>query len=314
VEDPNVLVGLARPDDAGVVRVSDDCALVQTLDFFTPIVDDPRTFGRIAATNALSDVYAMGGRPVSALNVVCFPSKALEATVLREILEGGLDALREAGCPLVGGHSVDDPELKYGLSVTGVVHPDRFLTAAGAMAGDLLVLTKPLGTGAVTTGHKRGWTSASAMSAAVTAMVTLNRDAAEGMMALGAHAATDITGFGLIGHASDMVEGDDLDLWIRLGDLPILPEALELLERGATCGGLGRNRTHYEPRVDLDPNLVEARVQLAYDPQTSGGLLVALPADAARALVERLESSHPGWAAVVGEVVGGGQGRIRLQP
>lgn len=307
-----MLVGLARPDDAGVVRVSDECALVQTLDFFTPIVDDPRTFGRIAAANALSDVYAMGGRPISALNVVCFPSKALEADVLREILEGGLDALREAACPLVGGHSVDDPELKYGLSITGTVHPDRFLTADGAKVGDHLVLTKPLGTGAVTTAQKRGLASEEAMAVAVASMRTLNRDAAEGMMALGAHAATDVTGFSLIGHASEMVDGTGLDLVFHADAIPALPEALALLEAGALCGGLGRNRAHYEPRVDVADDVPETRIQLVYDPQTSGGLLVALPPDAATALVERLATTHPGWAAVIGEVVSG-SGRIQLR-
>lgn len=307
-----MLVGLARPDDAGVVRVSDECALVQTLDFFTPIVDDPRTFGRIAAANALSDVYAMGGRPISALNVVCFPSNALEPEVLREILEGGLDALREAACPLVGGHSVDDPELKYGLSITGTVHPDRFLTADGAKVGDHLVLTKPLGTGAVTTAQKRGIASAEALATAVESMCTLNRDAAEAMMELGAHAATDVTGFSLIGHASEMIDGTDTDLVLHADALPALPDALTLLDAGALCGGLGRNRAHYEPRVDVAEGVAEARVQLAYDPQTSGGLLIALPADAAVALVDRLAGVRPGWATVVGEVVTG-TGRIRLQ-
>jgi selenide,water dikinase len=200
-----VLVGLERPDDAGVYRLTDETALVQTVDYFTPIVDDPRTFGRIAAANALSDCWAMGGRPVCAMNVVCFPSGEMEIDVLRRILAGGLDALREADCALVGGHSVDAPELKYGLSVTGVVHPGRFLTNAGARAGDRLVLTKPLGTGVVATAVKGGLADAESARAAESSMTALNRAASELMLRHGARACTDVTGFGLLGHACEMV-------------------------------------------------------------------------------------------------------------
>lgn len=306
-----MLVGLETPDDAGVVRLSDTLALVTTTDFFTPVVDDARTYGRIAATNALSDVYAMGGEPIAALNIVCFPSGSLDASVLHDILAGGLDALRLAHCPLVGGHSVDDPELKYGLAVTGTVHPVRFLTTRGARAGDVLVLTKPLGTGLIGTAVKRGKASVEAIEGSVHSMTTLNAAAARLMFELGAHACTDVTGFGLVGHASEMVAETSLDLEIAAPALPLLPDALALAATGMACGGLGRNRDHYAPIVDLDGAIGEPMRHLVFDPQTSGGLLIALSQDTARELLRRLDGDDHPAAAAIGRVTRG-TGRVRV--
>lgn len=319
VEDPNVLVGLERPDDAGVYRLSEDTALVQTVDYFTPVVDDPRTFGRIAAANALSDVWAMGGRPVCAMNVVCFPSKEMEIEVLQEILAGGLDALREAKCALVGGHSVEAPELKYGLSVTGVVHPERVITSAGARPGDRLVLTKPLGTGVIATAIKRGLgialhDEAGSAAAATASMAALNRRAAELMIEAGAVACTDVTGFGLIGHASEMLASDEAGLTIGLtiesGSLPLLPGAATLAEAGFLPGGLQRNRTFYSCRVETGQGVPPAIAELIYDPQTSGGLLIALAPGAAEGLIEALRAEGNEHAVVIGEFVSEHRGKV----
>ncbi len=307
-----MLVGLDRPDDAGVYRLSDDVALVVTVDFFTPIVDDPATFGRIAATNALSDVYAMGGRPISALNVVCFPSKTLDPGVLHEILAGGLVALSEAGCPLVGGHSVDDPELKYGLSVTGVVHPDRVLASSGGRDGDALVLTKPLGAGLVSTAEKRRRAPRESSEACIAMMTTLNRDAAERMLEHDARACTDVTGFGFLGHAYEMIEGSSLDLHVDTASVPLLPHALELAEAGMLCGGLGRNQMHYGPNVDFADGVSSAWRSALFDPQTSGGLLIALPDSEADALVADLAARGHRDTARVGHVRAG-SGRIHVR-
>ncbi|HEU4480705.1 MAG TPA: selenide, water dikinase SelD, partial [Actinomycetota bacterium] len=233
--DPAVLVGLDAPDDAAVYRLTDEVALVQTVDFFTPIVDDARTWGRIAAANALSDVYAMGGRPISALNLVGWP-RALDFEILGAVLEGGEEVCRAAGVAIVGGHSVDDPEPKYGLSVTGTVHPDRIVRKTGARAGDALVLTKALGTGLVSSGIKEGRAREDAVAAAVTSMTTLNADAAEAMVTAGAHAATDVTGFGLIGHLLGLL-GEGLDAVLDAGAIPVLPQAEELARAGVVPGG-----------------------------------------------------------------------------
>lgn len=253
----------------------------------------------------------MGGQPLSALNIVCFPSTALDPIVLHDILAGGLDALRLARCPLVGGHSVDDPELKFGLAITGLVHPDRFLTARGAHSGDALVLTKPLGTGLIGTAEKRGQASVVAVEASIHSMTTLNERAAGLMVELGAHACTDVTGFGLVGHASEMVAETSLSLAIDASALPLLPDALHLAETGMLCGGLGRNREHYAPITDIDAAVTEPMRDLIFDPQTSGGLLIALPEDAARELVRRLDTEEQPPAAVIGHVVAG-EGRVHI--
>jgi selenide,water dikinase len=265
-----------------VFRVRDDLALVHTVDFFTPIVDDPFDFGRIAAANALSDVYAMGGRPLTALNLVAFPLERLGPEVLLRILQGGLAVADEAGCAIVGGHSIDDPEPKYGLAVTGTVEPERMLTNAGARPGDALVLTKPLGVGALTTARKRGAIGEAEAALAVQAMVALNADASERALAAGASAATDVTGFGLLGHLHNLARESGLAAEVWAGQVPSLPGALEVLTRDEGISGGGRrNREYADAFTAFDPGVDEPRRRLLCDPVTSGGLLVALAADRA---------------------------------
>jgi selenide,water dikinase len=312
VRDPNLLVGFERGDDAGVYRLSDELALIQTVDFFTPIVDDPRTFGRIAAANALSDVYAMGGRPVCAMNIVCFPADSMDLSILREILAGGLEKLHEARAVLAGGHSVQDKELKYGLAVTGVIDPARVLANQGARPGDRLVLTKPLGTGIVATALKADQAAEEAVAAMTRAMTTLNRAAAEALGDLEAHAATDITGFGFVGHAAEMIAETDLGLTIEAARVPLLPGVVEYAEQGLLPGGLHRNRSFREEIVSWDPGVPTPLRDILYDPQTSGGLLVALPEADAERLVERLQAAGHAAAAVIGAATAEHPGRIAV--
>ena len=231
---------MERSEDAGVYKLTDDLALVQTVDFFTPIVDDPYDFGRIAVANALSDVYAMGARPLTGLNVVCFPQAAMDFSILRKILEGGLDMMHEADVILLGGHTVDDPELKYGLAVTGVVHPAKVVHNNTARPGDVLVLTKPIGTGIISTAIKSGTASPAAIKRITDSMTSLNRPASEAMAALGAHACKDVTGFGLLGHAAEMLEGAQVGMEIDSAAVPLFPETKEYYEKGCVAGGLGR--------------------------------------------------------------------------
>lgn len=298
--DPRVLVGRETFDDAGVFRLSDDLALVQTVDFFPPIVDDPYEFGQIAAANALSDVYAMGGEPLTALGIVAFPVGTLPLAVLTEILRGGQDKIHEAGASVVGGHSVIDEELKYGLSVTGRVHPERMLTNAGAMVGDRLVLTKPLGTGLLTTALKRGIVSREEAEPAVAMMRALNREAAAAALDLGARAATDVTGFGLLGHASHMARAAGVAMRFTASRIPVLPGAETAWKAGATPGGADRNETWLRGETAWGP--AEPFLQaLVLDPQTSGGLLVSLPADRVAEYLARVRG-----AVEVGEVVARG--------
>jgi selenide,water dikinase len=302
-DDPRLLVGSATSDDAGVVRVRDDLALVQTADFFTPIVDDPYDFGRIAAANALSDVYAMGAEPLSALNLVAFPLERLGAEVLGEILRGGADVVREAGAMLVGGHSIDDPEPKYGLAVTGVVHPDRILSNAGGRAGDALVLTKPLGVGAISTALKRGG-GAGLLPAAVETMTTLNAGAAASARAVGAHALTDVTGFGLLGHLRELALASGVGAEVEAEAVPVLDGAGDLLRDGdAISGGSRRNREHAETFTHFAGDVEEWRRSLLCDATTSGGLLVAVPAERAGevpgAAIGHLVDGEPGSITVV---------------
>lgn len=280
--DPRLLVGAATGDDAAVFRVRDDLALVHTVDFFTPIVDDPFDFGRIAAANALSDVYAMGGSPLTALNLVAFPLERLGPDVLLRILQGGLAVAEAAGCAIVGGHSIDDPEPKYGLAVTGTVEPERMLTNAGARAGDALVLTKPLGVGALTTARKRGAIGEADAAVAVRTMVALNDEASQRALAAGASAATDVTGFGLLGHLHNLARESGLTAEVWAGQVPALPGALELLtsEEGMSGGGR-RNRGYAEAFTAFHPGVDERRRRLLCDPVTSGGLLVAVTAERA---------------------------------
>src|SRR3954452_9086182 len=280
--DPRVLVAADTADDAGVVQLSPDLAIVQTADFFTPIVDDPYAFGRIAATNALSDVYAMGGRPVSALNLVAYPLATLGADVLREILRGGGDAASAAGAAVVGGHSIDDPEPKYGMAVTGIVAPDAVLTNAGAHAGDLLVLTKPLGAGAVATAIKRGLADDALVERAVEVMTTLNARGAEQARAAGAHALTDVTGFGLLGHLHELAAASGVAAQVDSAAVPAIDGVLELLEgEQALAGGSRRNRADAEGFTTWSGGVPEPVRRLVCDAMTSGGLLAAIPPGAA---------------------------------
>ncbi len=283
VHNPNVLVGYDTSDDAGVYRLSDDLALVQTVDFFTPIVDDPYTFGAIAAANSLSDVYAMGGKPISALSVVAFPGGG-DMDVLGDILRGGLDKMIEAGCAVLGGHSVNDPEIKFGYAVTGTIHPGKIKANAGARAGDALVFTKAIGTGVIGTALKRGIASEEAVAAATASMLRLNKDACEAMLAYDVHGCTDITGFGLVGHAREMAVGSGVTLEIDTASVPLLPGALAAVEAGAVPGGLRNNRDFAECAVDADPAIPPALLTLMFDPQTSGGLLISLSESDALAL------------------------------
>ncbi len=293
--------------------------MIQTVDFFTPIVDDPYWFGAIAAANSLSDVYAMGGTPLTALNIVCFPIKELPGAMLAEILRGGADKMREAGVHLAGGHSVDDPEPKYGLSVTGTVHPERVVTNAGARPGDVLVLTKPLGTGILTTAAKRDALDPATLETAVRTMATLNRGAAEAMRAVGTgpegavHAATDVTGFGLLGHLSHWIR-HRTDITIRLdcAGIPLLPRARELAEAGYTTGGGGANERYLEEFVAFAPDVPADLRDVLLDPQTSGGLCIAVAPDALNNLTAALEERGVATRAVIGRVTGRGAGEAAI--
>ncbi len=289
--DPALLVGSDSFDDAGVYRVSEELALVLTVDFFTPIVDDPYDYGQIAAANALSDVYAMGGAPRTALNLVCWPRDgSLEPDVLRAILTGGADKVREAGAALVGGHSVTDVELKYGLAVTGTVHPDAIVTNAGARPGDAVVLTKPLGTGILTTALKRGAIDDVDLVDAVTAMKTLSAAAMRVALAAGVHAATDVTGFGLAGHAVQLADASAVTMVVEADRLPRFAQVERLAEEGHVPGGGKSNVEHFGPRVFVAPGVDAALCTVAFDPQTSGGLLLCLPAEGVAEVVETLRA------------------------
>jgi selenide,water dikinase len=310
--DPRVLVGLGTSDDAGVYQLTEEIALVQTVDFFTPIVDDPFTFGKIAATNALSDVYAMGGRPLTALNLVAFPIKTLSPAILKEILLGGLSTMEEAGVALVGGHTVEDPEIKYGLSVTGIIHPKKILTNAGALPGDRLVLTKPLGTGIIATALKAGMASEEAVRKMVESMMALNRRASERMLVFGAHACTDITGFGFIGHALEMASASQVGMVIQSGEIPLFPEAMEYAKLGLVPGGAHSNRQFFSCKVEVGPHIPVLRIDLLYDPQTSGGLLISLAPVEAEKLVATLREEGEIHSSIIGEVIGEDPGKIRI--
>jgi selenide,water dikinase len=310
--DENVIVGLDRADDAGVYKISDDLALIQTVDFFTPIVDDPYWFGQIAAANALSDVYAMGGTPKTAMNLVAFPVKDMDISILRRIIQGGVDKLTEAGVVLVGGHSVEDKELKYGLSVTGFVNPQRVLTKKNLHAGDRLVLTKPIGTGIVNTAIKAGMASSELIEKVTGLMAGLNRVAAEVMPAFEVHACTDVTGFGLLGHLAEMVSGSGLGVRIFAGQVPVIPEALEFASMGLIPAGAYKNREFRESMVTFDAGMDRARQDVLFDPQTSGGLLIAVSCSQAVELVKALRAAGIAEASVIGEVLGGHEEKIEV--
>jgi selenide,water dikinase len=310
-KNPKVLVGLDTSDDAGVYQLNEEMALVQTVDFFTPIVDDPFVFGQIAVANALSDVYAMGGTPLTGMNLVAFPIKTLSPSILKEILLGGLSKMNEAGVALVGGHSIEDPEIKYGLAVTGLVHPKKILTNAKARIGDKLVLTKALGTGIVATALKGGMASEDAVRKIVESMVTLNRKASELMKRFGAHACTDITGFSFIGHALEMATASEVGLVIQSEAIPIFSEAMEYAKMGLVPGGARSNRQFFSCKVEMDSRISNFLVDILYDPQTSGGLLASLPSGQEDELVEALKREGI-YASIIGEVVSEPVGKIAV--
>jgi selenide,water dikinase len=311
-KDPKVLVGLDTSDDAGVYQLSEEIALVQTVDFFTPIVDDPFTFGQVAVANALSDVYAMGGTPLTGMNLVAFPIKTLPSSVLKEILLGGLSKMKEAGVALVGGHTIEDPEIKYGLAVTGIVHPDKILTNAKARVGDKLILTKPLGTGIISTALKAGMASQEAVRKIVESMVTLNRTASEWMKKFAAHACTDITGFSFIGHVLEMATASRVGMVIQSKDVPVFSEAVEYARMGLIPGGAHSNRDFFSCKVEIHSDVPSLLADIFYDPQTSGGLLISVPSSQAEKLVATLKKEGHGDSSIVGEVVEEPRGKIRL--
>ena len=303
---------MERAEDAGIYKLTEQLAIVQTVDFFTPIVDDPYDFGRIAVANSLSDVYAMGGRPVTALNVVCFPKSTMDFSILREVLKGGLDMMHEANVILLGGHIVDDPELKYGLSVTGVIHPDKVVHNTTAKPGDVLILTKPLGTGIISTAIKNGAASKQAIVAVTKSMTTLNGAASEAMLEVGVNACKDITGFGLLGHACEMIDKTDVGFVIKSAAVPYFPEAKEYADKGLMPGGLGRNRDYRKALVDINPQVPQFLQDIMFDPQTSGGLLISVSKSKAQRLLKKLQSKGVSNAVIIGGVVSENKGRIKV--
>lgn len=310
---PDLLVGTETGDDAAVYRINDHTALILTVDFFPPITDDPYEFGAIAAANALSDIYAMGGQPLVALNIVGFPA-SLDKAILGQILSGGYAKAAEAQCLIVGGHTVDDPEPKYGLSVVGIVEPGRQVANAGAQPGDVLVLTKPLGTGIITTAGKQGRVDPAVLQEAVNTMSTLNRAAAAAMTKVGVHAATDITGFGLMGHLKSMVKGSGVAAQVNLHQVPVLPGVWELLEQGIAPGGTGRNRDSVADALRWHPDLSDSDQLLLCDAQTSGGLLISVPAAKQDQLLAELTNAGVPTSAVVGCITDGPPGTIAALP
>lgn len=301
-EDENLLVGFGTSDDAGVYRIAPDYALIQTLDFFTPIVDDPYTFGAIAATNALSDVYAMGGTPLTGMDIACF-SPGVPSEILAEILRGGYEKIREAGAVLVGGHTVSDKEVKFGVSVTGHIHPDNVMTNAGAKAGDVLILTKKIGAGILTTAFKHDAIAEDGLAQACASMTTLNRGASLAMQAVGAHACTDVTGFGLLGHLAEMMIGSNTACRLHADAVPFFDGVFDLIGKEEVPGGAYNNQKHFGQWVAFSPSVPEPMQIALFDPQTSGGLLIAVESGKADALVQALRDAKTPEAVVLGEVV-----------
>jgi len=301
--DPNLLVGAEQWADAVVYRLSKEIAIVQTLDFFTPIVNDPFSFGRIAAANSFSDIYAMGGKPVTAMNIVSFPIKEMDKAILKEILHGGLEIIHEAGAVMAGGHSVEDPEIKYGLSVTGIVHPDYFVTNQNARPGDFLVLTKPIGTGILTTALKGGALNDKLTAEITELMATLNKGASEAMMEVGVNAATDITGFGLLGHALEMAKASKVGIRLNARDVPIISEAITFAAMGMMPEGSHRNRNFCSNDIEISPQLDPLIIDLLTDSQTSGGLLISVAREKADLLLQKLIEKKITTAKIVGEIL-----------
>jgi selenide,water dikinase len=310
--DPNLIVGFDTNDDAGVYRLSEDQALVVTADFITPPTDDPETFGRVAAANALSDVYAMGGRPVTCVNLVAFPSKKLPATTLAGIIRGAQEKIAEAGAVLAGGHTVEDPEPKFGLAVTGLVHPEEVWTNAGARTGDALILTKPVGSGVILNANLKGWVAADDLSACLASLERLNRKAAETAADFEIHAATDVTGFGLAGHALEMARGAGLSFQVEWDRIPFFAGALAMYARGMSTGSNETNEELASPYLDFQRALDKPERSLMFDPQTNGGLLFSIPGDRAGDFVAALEGAGIEEASAIGTVAGPATGNTHL--
>lgn len=310
---PDLLLGVENWADAAIYRLSPEIAIVQTLDFFTPIVNDPYDFGRIAAANSLSDVYAMGGKPVTAMNICCFPVEKMDKAIFRDVLRGGVEVVHQAGAVLSGGHSVEDKELKYGLSVTGIVHPERFLTNGGAKPGDKLVLTKPLGTGILATALRSRKLDEKTILKITDLMAQLNKGAAEAMMDVGVNSATDISGFGLIGHSLEMAKSSKVCIRLYTGDLPVISEALTFLSKGTTNKGVQRNREFCSRHIDTASNIDKLMIDIISDAQTSGGLLISVAENKTAMLIQRLKDKNTPAASVIGEVLSGPAGTIQVR-
>lgn len=313
ITDPNVLIGSSTADDAAVYRLTADTALVLTTDFFTPIVDEPYDFGAVAAANALSDVYAMGGQPLAALNIVGFPDASLDAAVLGEILKGGAEKAKEAGIELVGGHTIKTDEPIYGLAVTGMVHPDRIISNAGGKPGDTLVLSKPLGLGIITTAAKQDRDTLEAIQEAIALMTTLNRNASEAMTTVGVHAATDVTGFGLLGHLRNLAKASNCSAIINFSAVPVLEKAVHYVNEGIAPGGTHANWRFMNDWTRYAPELTKEQQLIVCDAQTSGGLLIAVAPEKADALVAELTRRGTPAAAIIGELVEGDAGRMEVK-
>ena len=298
--DPNMIVGTETSDDAGVYRLTDELAIINTVDFFTPIVDDPYTFGLISATNSLSDVYAMGGDPKTCMNIVCFPKGKMDMEVLGEILKGGAEKAKESGAVVIGGHSIIDEEIKYGMAVTGIIHPDKVFRNVGVQEGDVLVLTKPVGTGIITTALKKGKASKESVEQAVRAMTTLNAAASKVARQHAVNACCDVTGFGVLGHAMEMAHGSGVTLMIEAAKLPLLKDTARLAEKGYVTGGCKRNRDYLSDKMTIDESLGEGLVEAALDPQTSGGLMIAVNRRHVGKLLEDLHKAGVNEAAEIG--------------
>jgi selenide,water dikinase len=301
-KDPNLLVGYETSDDAGVYRLTDDLAIITTADYITPPVNEPYIYGQIAAANAISDVYAMGGRPIACLNLVSFPSKKLAPEILHQIVAGALSKITEAGAVLAGGHSVEDDEPKFGLAVTGIVHPDKFWTNRGAQPGDVLILTKPVGSGVLFNANLKKRVSKEAMEVCLSILITLNRTAAEVMSGFDIHAATDVTGFGLAGHGFEMAKASSVCFEISIKDLPIMDEALTMYKKGVTTGVNAYNRQMVEQHLWLETDLPSWHEEIVFDPQTNGGLLVAVSETQGENLVNALHAKGVTAAKIIGNV------------
>jgi len=312
IADPNLIVGLEKADDAGVYRLTDELAVVQTVDFITPIVDDPYDFGMIAAANSLSDVYAMGGKPITAMNIVCFPSKTMDISILKQILSGALANMQEAEVTLVGGHSVQDDELKYGLSVTGIIHPQRVVTKSGARIGDKLILTKPLGTGIISTALKGGLANSKTIVRLTSVLSTLNKKASELMISVNAHACTDITGFGFLGHACEMALNSEVAIEIYSSMVPIFSEAPDFTRMGLNPKALHSNKEFCSNKIESAGKVDDWLLDILFDPQTSGGLLISVSPQVVDTLLINLQEAGYKESAIIGAVVNEPRGKIIL--